>query len=525
MKKRRAILCILSGLMFLALITVLMARGQSHTEQFYSDALRAYDISTEVLVSGRAVTIRMGVPSVEGVPATGTLSREAARLAYARTLVERNPLFAFPGTSPSDLAYAADELQATANQLADLQQGDERAVLIRTSLYPIEFLRKAAEAEKARLEFLAHTDSQNEKAYELAVRRETAAYLSTLHTFRDAVAVAVPDTAPAYIAAGKIVSKAGILSALDTMEAGLRASITLFEARTLCLRGIISHCNPTDLSLPSLEIPERNRIDAESLTRTRELQSVFARATGDVRLRDAPLIVLAKSACTSDIPGHPIFSIADTQVVPGVPARAQPFFAGDIRFIAVRLYDDVTFYQDLHSRGIDFVSSPPLLHYECMDEASDTSAILSTRKILSTSSSSVFYEADAIRAAHARAASGDPAGIGEALAIQYSSAQFDQLARGISWTEQKNMHVWKQGLRAGLDIPNIFLSRSGFVSLFATHNTSFFPHNLDLFPPSHVPISEQPYRYDSQIPVGPQKTKLRQDVETYMILHHKGLVF
>lgn len=522
--KRRAVLCILSGLIFLALITTLIARGQSRTDKFYSDALQAHTVSADVLVDGDLITVRAGVTSMDGVPVTGALSLEAKRLAYARTLAERNPLFAFPGTSPSDLAYAVDVLEATANQLADLHGDDARAELIRTSLYPIEFLRTAVAAETARLEFIAHTDSQHEREYELAVRKEIAAYVSNLHTFRNAVSEIVPDTIPAYIAAGKIVSKATILSALDTVEKEVRTSIHTFDTRMLCLRGAVPHCNPQDLSVPSLEIPESVRIDAQSLARAREIQAFYANITDDAQLRNAPLIILSESACAGDAPGPAVFFISESKEAPGVPIHRRSVFMGDIRFIRIDEYGDLPFYQDLRSRGIEFVLSPPLLHYECMDQRLDVAAILSTWTTLSVSSSSVLYQAEAVRTAHTRALSGDPAGIALALAIKYNSTQFDKSLRDIAWSEQKNLTLRKEGFRPDLDIPNLFFARSGFVSLFAIHNSSFFARDLTLFPPSHIPASKQPYLYDSQIPPGTKKLKLRHDVREYILLHFAGHV-
>ncbi len=519
--ERRAVLCILAGIVFLVLIGTVISRDQSHAEKFYSDALRAHDISTDVLVDGHTARVHEGVASLSG-ESTEKQSREALRLAYARTLAERNPLFAFPGTTPSDLTYAVDVLEATANQLADLHKEDGRVGLIRTSLYPIEFLRAAAAAETARLEFIAHTDSRHEQEYELAVRKEITAYVSDLRAFRDAVSKAIPDSTPAYVAAGKIVSKTTILSAIAAIKAGLQASVHQFDRRILCLRGHVGRCNPEDLSLPTLNVPEPDYIDAEYIVRAREVRSFYANMVDDSQIRDAPLIVLSKSTCVADAPSPPIFVVTETTTAQGAPTHNRPLFVGDVRFIRIDEYGDLPFYKDLRSRGMEFVLSPPLLHYECMDGAREANAILSTRAVLSASSS-VLYQADAIRTANENALSGDPAGIAQALAIKYNSMQFDQSLRDIAWAEQKNLHLLRQGLRPDLNITNLFVSRSGFVALFATHNTSFFEKELALFPASYIPASQQPYLYDSQTPSGAEKRKLRQDVKEYVLLHLRDL--
>lgn len=520
---RRAVLLILGGFVFLMLIALCVDRQQSTAEKFFSTALKAENVSTNVTVDGRTLTVRGGMVTFAGTPVRDTLSLEALRLAYARTLAERNPLFALPGTSPSDLSYAVNELQQTANQLADLQKDVVSGEIIRSSLYPIKFLEKAGVAEAKRLEFIAHTDNQHEKAYELAVRGEVDAYLSDLHTFRDAVSKVIPDSAQPYIAADKAVSKSNILSALDKIELGLRASLRLFDARMLCTRGFVARCNQQDISLPSVRVSESDHIDGETLTRARAIQSFFASITGNIQLRDAPLIVLSKSTCTAAAPTPPIFVVIDSKVVPGAPTRMRPMFVGDIRFIKIDEYGDLPFYKDLRSQGIEFVLSPPLLHYECMDEARDFTAVLSTRTILQSSSSTILYEADAVREANARALSGDPIGIATALAIKHNSAQFDQSLRDITWAELENLNLMKDGLRPDLDIRNLFFSRSGFSSLFATNNPSFVG-DLVLFPSAFIAPSQQPYLYDSQVPSGAQKLKLRRDIREYVILHLKGLL-
>lgn len=517
----RPLLIVSGGVVVFALIVT--AREQSIAKQFFFEALRAHTIITDVLVDGRTVSVRSGEVTYQGETVTGATRFAAMRLAYARTLAERSPLFALPGTSPSALTYAVHELQQTANQLANIKNDAASADLIRGSLYPLDFLGKASDAEAARIAFIHTSDTVHEEAYYEAVRKEFTSYILGIHNFRTSVAQVVPDTTPPYMAAGKLVSKEAILSGLQNMEMRAKKTKEVFDTRITCLRGHTSRCNQQDLSLPSLSVSEPGHIDAESLKRARAIQSFFASIAGNIQLRDAPLIVLSKSVCTAATPSPPIFVVIDSKVSPGVPMRVRPMFVGDIRFIKIGEYGNLPFYQDLRSQGIEFVLSPPLLHYECMDEGRDFAAILSTQTILQSSSSTVLYEADAIRAANARSASGDPDGIAQSLAIKYNSTQFDQSLRDITWAEQENLNLTKDGLRPDLDITNLFFSRSGFASLFAVDNPSFVG-DIMLFPSAFIPPSQQPYLYDSQLPPGVQKSKLREDIRKYVILHLKGLI-
>lgn len=520
---RLTLFALSAGACALAVVFFILSAHESAMRQFYADALWQYGISTDVSVGGRTLSVHSGQVTDQGKVINGRDALNALQISYARTLAERSPLFALPGTSPSDLSYAVSELRKTSDRLAELQQDPAAASRIRTSLYPLDSLNAAALTEEARLDFLQNPDRSREIVYERSVRKQSSAFLTDLRKFRNSVSVIIPDTAQSYIAADRVVSKNNILIALDRIESGAQMTILALNARALCLNGFVSHCSAQDLSLPSLPEEEAVAYDGESIHRARDNTRFYGGITDTQVLRNAPIIALTKSTCTEDTPSPPLFVTFDRGSDIGVPPQSRVIFVGDIRFVKISEYGDLPFYKDLHSRGIEYVLSPPLLHYECMDEGHDITTVLSTRMVLKDSTSTVLYESDAIRQANNLARSGDPEGIHMVLAIKNNSTQIDQLLRDISWSESRNLALITDGLRPDLDATNLFFSRSGFVSLFASNNPSYVG-NISLFPRASIPVSKQPYQYLSQVHSEDVEAKLMQDVSNYIILHIKDLL-
>ncbi len=518
--RRRAVPFVLVGLICLTLISITLSRTQSAASRFFSEALRTHNVSADVTVHERILTVRAGEVTFEGGPVSDADAFEALRLTYARTLAERSPLFALPGTSPSDLNYAVDELRRTANQLADIQKNAASADLIRSSLYPLDFLRKAASAEAARIAFVNTADAIHEQAYYDAVRKEFTSYILGIQNFRRGVIRAVPDSIPPYVAAGKLVSKEALLSALQNLETGAKKMMGVFDARTTCLRGYTSHCNPQNLSLPTLPEPIANTISNDSIQTASSIQSMYRKMGIDDQPLPAPLIVLSQSVCASDFPNPPIYHVMVPNLASDVPPFRRGAYIGDIRLIDISAYGNIPFYHDLQSRGIRFVLSPPLLHYECMEEARDLSAILFTEDVMREASptSRVYYESEAVRIANNRARAGDPDGIRYILSAQNHSSRFDQTLRDISWIEQTNMGLMKGGVGADLRTYNLFFSRSGFASLFAAGNPSFVG-KISLFDSVSIPTSEKPYIYYSNLPDEKTRGKVLEDIRNYISIH------
>ncbi len=488
--------------------------------------MRRYNVTTTAIIDGRLLDIKGDLVTEGATTVTGDRATRALRIAYAHVLAERSPLFAIPGTLPANLTYTTDELQGTADQLAALQDDNVSATLVRTSLYPIDFLRAAAAAEAMRVEFIEYPDRQNEDRYNEAVGAEISAYLFDLGTFRDGVSRAIPDSTNQYVAAGKVIDKSGILSAIDTLRARIQIQRLRFYSRMLCIGGFASRCLPEDLSLPQLPEPAVPTISPALIGEARSIRAIYENILsdqfpgGEVRFH-SPLIILTNGVCTADAPGLPAYVIAKITSDTDSPELQRAIYVGDIRFIKLSNYANLPFYQKLGSLGIQYVLSIPSLQYECMDTVRDNAAIYFTATVLHATSSTadVLYQANAIHTANRFASAGNSDGIRDILSLQNNSAQFDLLIHDISRTERQNVHLVKNGVAADMYAYNLFLSRSGFVSLYMANNPSFVG-TISLFNTIYVPPEQQPYSYYSAVSSSAEQQKIVEDVHRYFSLHH-----
>ena len=510
-------------------ISIISTHGRITADQYISDSLRTYTVATTAIVDGRLLDIKEGRVTDGTRPVTDDRASRALRIAYAHVLAERNPLFAIPGTAPTNLSYTADELQGTADQLAALQDDNVSATLVRTSLYPIDFLRTAAVAEAARATFIAYPDRRNQDRYNEAVEAEISAYVFDLGTFRDGVSLAVPDSTDQYVAAGKVIDKHGILSAIDTLRARIQIQRLRFNSRMLCIGGFVSRCEPEDLSIPQLHEPTAAAHSPSLVRQASQIRTIYENIFVEEFPADgvpfhSPLIILASGICTAEAPGLPAYILAQITSDTVSPERQRAIYVGNIRFIKLSTYASLPFYQNLASMGIQYVLSIPSLQYECMDTARDHAAIYFTADVLRAASSSadVLYQADAIRQANQMALMGIAEGVTDILSLQDNSAHFDFLVHGISRTERQNVLLVKGGVAADMYASNLFLSRSGFVSLFMANNPSFVGV-VSLFDTVYIPPEQQPYSYYSAISSATERQKIVEDVHSYFSIHNHGL--
>jgi hypothetical protein len=510
-------------LMCAALLPLFFFANAEHEERqtaFFEKELSARDISLTVRVGERRIDITDGSARADDL--SRSLQLQALRYAYAATLASRSPLLALPGTSPGDLRYAIDQLEIQASALAALQKDDAAARMVREDLYPIRFLRAAADAEEARQALIADPSRATSSAYDEAVRAEVAAYRDDLARFRGAAFRAIPEASPAYVAAGKLVSRTAILDLAGRLRRGLDGVDRELSRRDACLGASVLLCRSADLSIPLLPNKPQEKLSPEEVRTAQENQALYSVTprSGEI-VRGAPLYVLDQSECTADAPGTPTYVLAivspDEQ---NIPPRMRGIYIGDIRLIGTQKLGNLGFYRDLEARGIRYVLSPPLLHYECMDEALDYAAIFATQLAVEAGGSAppVRYEAEGVAIADERALSGRPEDMDLALAFRYHSARTDQIIRNMAWAERANVELVREGVEADLDVSNLFFSRSGFVSLFMAHNPSFVG-DLTTFAPANIPPSAYPYTYFSTLTSPEERAKALADIRDYILLH------
>lgn len=523
MRARNKAISLICALVAVVLIWALLSSWENMQVRFFQNALATHAINITVQLDGHNISFAQGKVSTLGLSKSENL--RALRLAYAATLAARSPLFALPGTNPDDLRYATAQLRLQALELAALQTDTQLANLVRDNLYPVDFLDAAADAEAARVTFITNPREETMQEYDRALEQEVSLYRRTLDQFEHAARQALKPNMPPYVAAGKLVSRERILGGIQTLRSGFNGMDTVRVRRALCIRGVVYFCSTTDLKTPTIPEVPTHKLTEEEVRAAQENRDLYIESLrpgleGEI-LRGAPVYALSKAVCAPDSPGSPTYVLAVGSSTPSIPARMRGVYVGDIRLIDIHKLATLPFYSDLQSRGVEYVLSPPLLHYECMDEVLDYSAIFSTQLVMDAEQQTptVRYESDAIALANTLAQDGKSEHLSFALSFLYHSARMDRVARDIVWSERANSELVREGIAADLDATNLFFSRSGFVTLFMAHNRSFVGPDISLFEDASVPRSAYPYTYYSTLTSPVEKTQIIKDVKFYIQLH------
>ncbi len=108
------------------------------------------------------------------------------RIAYAAVLSRLDPLYGLEGTEPDKLVQSVDDLENFQSSLG--ASYDPSQALYITKLFPIDFLRAAADTERARQDFVAAPSDTRLRAYEQSLRttvRGGQSYVDDLLNFLD----------------------------------------------------------------------------------------------------------------------------------------------------------------------------------------------------------------------------------------------------------------------------------------------------------------------------------------------------
>lgn len=474
-------------------------------------------------------------------------------LAYEKALARRSPLFSLAGTDPDELGRSVDKLEATKEGLATMQPDERSSTLVDQDLFPIEFLRSAAQLERDRLAFLATGNAADGKTYEKRFFETVRLYQKELDAYERGFREIVPEDERKYAAGNVLITREGILHALSTLRRSVESTAARQYARSRCSAGDTRACNASDLEAPTVEIPPARDVSAAS----RELSLDIRRIVADVRrtstlFKNDPSILLSTSVCTGDIPGDPIFFVnSPTAQVPDPSFR--PLYVGNIRFVQASEYRKVGFFGTLDDLGVDYINTPPLLHYTCSGYGRDFSMVHWVREVRTmalkervssfatddvkkelediersfTEIGALTRESDAARYVKllvedvpnvppplkARAES-------FALARKNNTAAYEQVVKSIADIEAANVRVKKKGLPADLDAPYLFFFRSSPVPLFMGDNVSATGTHEPLFESNRLNPEDEPYVYYSDLVKIPgQRAKVIRDMTAYRDMH------
>ncbi len=544
MRLTRRILIV--GVLVVAAI-VGMYSGYAYAVSFYASALADTHMYEVVNINNSSYTVDRGAVTQNGKSISGWSAFRALRLAYEKALAERSPVLALPGVNPDKLLSALVLLKDQQENLALSQKDADEASLVRTSLYPIQFLESAAVLEQARQKFIATGDVTDVVRYRRLLKSTLRTYKDDLEQFRSAFQTVVSSTTPAYGTDTYIIDYPGMARAFAMLEDGIGKMKSVLRMRTLCMRGITFACNPDDISLPDTQ--DRSQEARPDLSMTHDVTALY-KAAGFL-ISDEPAITLTTSSC---IPSNTPATFSFIRYANTASDHYfAPLFTGDILFIQSALYRPEPFYRYFYDRGINYVPVDPLTYYECPESARDFASALSILEIirfakehdvsryLADSDAShirslrnrllgtMVHEHDATEYIATLRVTLPSTGATESLhqtldalslSLSYKTAGLTELISTIVQFESGNRVIAERGVAFDVSARNLFYIRSGFGSLFLITTPAVLNPSTSPFRRNGMAKSKKPYVQYSEINMTPAtRTAIRKDMSFFWETH------
>lgn len=513
-------------------VSALYALDLRNTEivRFYSDRLKQAHIREDVLVGGVAYTVQDGAVFAGNTTVHGAQEQRALRLAYAVTVARRSPIMSLEGSDPDEIFRALNRLQEIESSLADIQQTTLQKRAVQEALYPIAFLRAAAQLEKERQVFLKSRSDSDEALYRLAGEATVAAYLSDLNRFQEAFEATVPLSAGKLgIAGGRVLSRESELRALDLLRQEIGATRERLRLRDACIHGYTGACSPSDLALPGPFLETQPPVTIHpSYERARAISSLINAALG---ASDPPTFVakplnFSSNACVDSSSDNLFFEIDTRKGYGSVPYLALDF-VGDILLMKTQDFAHMPYFKYFLSNDITYVPYWPTSSYTCPEFGPETGKAFMLYTIEKVARNKLFSanlkesaprlarleqalterpyirEADAVAYLNGVRTSliedGSPdegtvnSYISLALGLQDHSIKFADLLRRLITENATNLRHVGTDVPTELGAPYLFFVRSAFLALFMAGNASFIQNQVRPYEDARITGDALPY--------------------------------
>jgi hypothetical protein len=400
--------------------------------------------------------------------------------AYALALARYEPLLALAGTNPAALAAAANELEEAQLELATLQESGEAARLVRSGLYPTQFLRSLAVLEEARQAFLRTGSAREGARYEGALEQAIAALRDDAQTFETTFKHAVPTDTPPYQVPSGTVSRSSILAALTELKERVQALSAEHARRKQCIYEDTVGCT---MPSPSTLMPQASAgsgVRAETPPLVEEVLSIRAELLADAALPGAPVVALERSACVPSFPSPHYFLAREESAGPLAPPIE---FVGDILLHRIPPAAPGPVLRYLAERGAGYYPPSPVAFYQCPGIGSDLGKIFAALDIYREfgSSSAIMSEGGAAQLLR-DALEEESEGYTElALAFKNQSAHFEALVKEIAAFGKNDAAMKRAGIPVDVSALYLFYVKSGFPSLYLGFNASAVGESVSIY--------------------------------------------
>ncbi|MEK7505492.1 MAG: hypothetical protein AAB597_01145 [Patescibacteria group bacterium] len=379
--------CATSALFVLLLGWVFVDGGQA--ARFWAETLNSSDSTESVWALGREYKVLSGEVFLGKRKITGLGARLPLKLAYAATLLRRNPLFALAGTDPDLLLAETRKLaKIERDYLMEARKWDsEEASFTPSFLYPIRLLAATAKLEKARQKFLDKPSVAGYSAYGRQLRALAGEFQQDTERFRRLLRSS-PFLEQTYLdTLASRVTPEGWDDGMEAAKTGFHETYAKALEREKCLAGSAAYCQPKDVSLRELPAPLPEEPPRGGLpTTVKEIMSLYAELGNPAMSK--PVVALEKSFCAGSLASPYYFALYQKtpdqcrrpyQLISATSEELETYlvFLGDIFFQKIPLHLDNLWLSSLRFLGAEYQPHSPSEFYSCLDAAADRSRVLS----------------------------------------------------------------------------------------------------------------------------------------------------
>jgi hypothetical protein len=481
------------------------------------------------------------------------------RIEYAAAVAERNPLFALPGTDLEALRFAIAELGMRQQEMAVLQRKPAHTRFVSSALYPLGFLREAADLEEKRRSFVHTPDPNKHRAYQRALEQTVSVFLAELAAYRSAFEATVPQTSAVYVAGGTAITRADIPRIIDRLEERGRAARERLRERASCINGSISDCQPEDLATPIPEPPPTS-LPPLDLQRAEETLRLISHARGRPsslinpapQETPEPTVALIASICTEYFDAQPIFTLrANEPEIEGQPSFSYPVFLGDAPFIDTLVHGETPFFRHFAQQGARYVFIQPMVDYMCPELGTDLGNIYTTLRIKQEVEKNPFSFYAENPGRKERLLHLEQALLGETVTREHHARAYlaelaEMLQEGLSQTQRQritNLLLMASARGAGFEhtvhraaltqryvnltastgaeyvqAPYLFFVRNGLLPLFMAWNNTVVGDDFTSFEKIRFELHERPFVLYSSLPEE-DRAEAVKDLRVYILDH------
>ncbi len=519
---RRTIVFVLCIVALAAVLTPGAMRWYSLYEQeraytFYSSALHDARIPPRnVAVSGIRYTVQGGVVTTA---ASSSISRahalKALELTYEMAVAERSPQFGLAGTEPDKLDTQVTELARVQKEQADSLRIPSNIEAVRTSLYPISFLRALAAVERARLAFIGSGSDTAAVIYRAAISSVIEAQRHDSELFGASYKFLGYKDAKFPLLGGTMTS-GNVEKAIAAIRSSAGAQAAILSKRDRCFSGVIRACDVRDIALP-LPPSVSDTHDARAARLAGDVEEIYwgSRSNPEVR----KLVALSSSTCLASVAGPYIFrDLVPEDSISYLPPAL--LYMGDV-FFSTSTASLATLTNGRMTPPVTVQSA--MYFYECADSGLDVSQVNAVELVASFAqvhptiapqerekllSTNMLHEDDAVEYLRSALQSNETYPrdaeqrlTGLALMFRDKSAALDVVVHEVWMLSESNLRLIRKGYQYDDSLLFFFGSHSAFPTLFQLYNPSVVKKSVSIYdrsPGALTTLSDMLLRYSAR---------------------------